>query len=305
MSGAMSGTLPLFQRDGETPDDGAFDFIHIVSIASRAAIHHWTIRAHRHRTLFQILLIESGGGEMTFEASRLPFAAPAAILIPATVAHGFRFEPEITGGWVLSFCEDAAGAFADRTGEAMTRLRALAAQPIVPIDDDAERARLSALCVQLHDESSLGRDGYQLAMQGLLVLIATGVARLAARRARAGDTGGGGNTILAAAEAGVAKLRALIEESFRTERLLGFYAAKLGVGVDRLNALVKEAAGVTPGHLIRQRLLIEAKHQLAFTAQPIHEISQNLGFADQSHFARFFRKQTGAAPHEFRERCGG
>jgi AraC family transcriptional activator of pobA len=300
----MAGTLPLFHSDGDPPDGQAFDFIHIETIASRSSIHHWTILAHRHRTLFQILLIETGGGEMTFETSRLAFAAPAAILVPATIAHGFRFEPEITDGWVLSFSEDAAGALVDRTGGSMMRLRALAAQPIVPIGDDTERQRLSALCAQLQDEFSLGRDGYQVAMRGLVALIATGVARLAASRARA-RAGDGGGVTLPPAEASVAKLRALIEEFFRSERLLGFYAAKLGVSVDRLNDHVKQATGVTAGHLLRRRVLAEAKHQLVFTTQPIQEISQKLGFADQSHFARFFRRQTGTAPHEFRERCGG
>jgi AraC family transcriptional activator of pobA len=302
----MAGTLPLFHHDGDPPDGQTYDFIHIETIASRSSIHQWTILAHRHRTLFQILLIETGGGEMTFEASRLAFAAPAAILVPATIAHGFRFEPEITDGWVLSFSQDATGALADRTGEAMRRLRALATQPIVPIGHETERQRLSALCAQLQDEFSLGRDGYRVAMRGLVALIATGVARLAASRARAGAGGGGGGGVtLPPAEPSVAKLRALIEEFFRSERLLGFYAAKLGVSVDRLNDHVKQATGVTAGHLLRRRLLAEAKHQLVFTTQPIQEISQQLGFADQSHFARFFRKQTGTAPHEFRERCGG
>ena len=50
---------------------------------------------------------------------------------------------------------------------------------------------------------------------------------------------------------------------------------------------------MTAGHLIRQRVLTEAKRALVFTGQPIHEISYDLGFADPSHFARFFRKQTG------------
>ena len=66
----------------------------------------------------------------------LPFAAPAAILVPAAIAHGFRFEPNVTEGWVVSFTEDAAGALTDRAGEAMARLRTLAAQPIVPIGED-------------------------------------------------------------------------------------------------------------------------------------------------------------------------
>ena len=74
---------------------------------------------------------------------------------------------------------------------------------------------------------------------------------------------------------------------------------------ERLNEHVKRAAGVTAGHLIRQRVLTEAKRQLVFTAQPIHEIAYELAFADPSHFARFFRKHTGTTPQAFREGQGG
>lgn len=299
MATALASTLPLFHLYGDPPDDSAFDFIHIETIASRSSIHDWTIRAHRHRNLAQILLIERGGGSMTFDAATLPFAAPAAILVPATIAHGFRFEPDVTDGWVLTFTEDAAAGLADRAGEALARLRALAAQPIVPIGEEAERARLSRLCAELNEEHSLAREGHRLAMRGLLVLIAVGVARLAASRARTGTV------TLKPADATVAQLRALVDEFFRTERLLGFYAEKLGMTVDRLNDHVKRATGVTAGHLIRQRVLTEAKRQLVFTMQPIQEIAAELAFADPSHFARFFRKQAGTTPHEFRDQRGG
>jgi AraC family transcriptional regulator, transcriptional activator of pobA len=295
----MAAPLPLFHLYGDPPDEQAFDFIHIETIASRSSIHDWTIRAHRHRNLFQILLIERGGGAMTFEAATLSFSAPAAILVPATVAHGFRFEPNVTDGWVVSFTEDAAGALAGHAGEALTRLRSLAEQPIIPIGDETERARLSTLCAELNEEHSLARGGYRLAMRGLLVLIAVGVARLAASRARTGVV------TLHPTDATVAQLRNLIDEFFRTERLLGFYAQRLGMTVDRLNDHVKRSTGITAGHLIRQRVLTEAKRQLVFTMQPIHEIAKELAFADPSHFARFFRIATGTTPHEFRERRGG
>jgi AraC family transcriptional activator of pobA len=294
----MATVLPLFHLYGDPPDDQAFDFIHVETIASRSSIHDWTIRAHRHRNLFQILLIEEGGGEMMFEAAKLPFAAPAAILVPAAVAHGFRFQPQVTQGWVLSFTEDAAGLLTERAGEALSRLRALAAQPIIPIAEDAERSRLSALCAELFEEGSLAREGYRLAMRGLLALIAIGVARLAASRARTGSV------TLQPADATVARLRALVDESFRRERQLGFYAEQLGMTVDRLNDQVKRATGVTAGHLVRQRVLSEAKRQLVFTAQPIQDIANELAFSDPSHFARFFRKHTGTTPHEFREQGG-
>ena len=290
--------LPLFHLYGDPPDDQAFDFIHVETIASRSSAHDWLIRAHRHRNLFQILLIERGGGEMTFEAASLPFAAPAAILVPPTTAHGFRFHPEVTDGWVVSFTEDVAEALGERSGEALKRLKALAAEPVIPLGHAAEIKRLSALCADLHEESFLAREGFRLAMRGLLALIAIEVARLAASRARTGVV------TLAPADATVEALRRLVEEHFRKERLISFYAEKLAITPDRLNDHVKRVSGVTAGHLIRQRVLTEAKRALVFTGQPIHEVSYDLGFADPSHFARFFRKQTGTTPQEFREGRG-
>jgi AraC family transcriptional regulator, transcriptional activator of pobA len=293
----MASTLPLFHLYGDPPDDQAFDFIHVETIASRSSVHDWTIHAHRHRNLSQIFLIERGNGEMMFEAARLPFAAPAAILVPAAIAHGFRFEPD-SDGWVVTFTEDAAGAFADRAGQALARLRGLAAQPIIPIADETERARLSALCAELFEEHSLAREGYRLAIRGLLALIAVGVVRLAASRARTGSV------TLQPADATVTRLRTLVDEYFRQEHQLGFYAEKLAMTVDRLNDHVKRSTGITAGHLIRQRLLTEAKRQLVFTAEPIQDIAVELAFADPSHFARFFRKHTGMTPHEFRAQGG-
>jgi AraC family transcriptional activator of pobA len=296
---ASTASLPLFHLYGDPPDDQAFDFIHIETIASRSSVHDWTIRAHRHRNLFQILLIERGGGDMTYEASITPFAAPAVIAVSPTVAHGFRFAPKATDGWVVSFTEDVADALGARSGEGAARLKALAAEPIVPLADCAENARLSRLCADLLEEASLAREGHRLATRGLLALIAVEVMRLAASRARTGAV------TLAPTDATVEALRRLVEDHFRRERYIAFYAERLAMTPDRLNDHVKRAIGVTAGHLIRQRMLTEAKRQLVFTNQAITEISYDLGFSDPSHFARFFRKNTGMTPHGFREMRGG
>ena len=295
-----TAALPLFHLYGDPPDDQAFDFIHIETIASRSSIHDWTIRAHRHRNLFQILLIGQGGGEMTFEAATIAFDARCAILVPATIAHGFRFRPAVTDGWVISFTEDVAEAMGDRRGEALAQLKALAAEPVVPLGD-AEHARLMKRAEELHEERFLARAGFRIAMRGLLALIAVEVARLAAGRARAGIEA----VSLEPTGATVEALRKLVEEYFHKERQLAFYADRLAMTVDRLNDHVRRATGVTAGHLIRQRVLTEAKRQLVFTSQPIHEIAYDLAFSDPSHFARFFRKQTCTTPHEFRAARGG
>lgn len=290
--------LPLFHLYGDPPDDAAFDFIHIESISSRSSIHDWTIRAHRHRNLFQILVIAAGGAEMSWEAAVMRFDAPAAVLVPAHVAHGFRFTPNVTEGWVVSFTEDVTQALGDRSGSGLARLRALAAAPVIPLNAE-EAARLAALCGGLEEEASLAREGYRLAMRGYMALLAIETARFAASRARSGAV------TLRPADPTVEALRKLVEEHFRRERQLGFYSDRLAMTPDRLNDIVKRATGVTAGHLIRQRVLTEAKRQLVFTGQTIHEIAYDLTFSDPSHFARFFRKQTGTTPQAFREQGGG
>lgn len=298
MTAQTAQVLPLFHLYGDPPDDQAFDFIHIETISSRSSIHDWVIGAHRHRNLFQILVIARGGGEMTYETATIPFEAPCAILTPATVAHGYRFRANETEGFVVSFTEDEVQGIGERSGEALARLRSLAADPVVSFGD-AEVARVMTLCNALNEESFLAREGYRLAMRGYLVLVAIEIARLAASRARTGAM------TLKAADPTVEALRQLVETHFRTERLLSFYAAKLAMTADRLNDHVKRATGVTAGHLIRQRVLTEAKRQLVFTNQPIHEIAYDLAFSDPSHFARFFRKQTGSTPQDFRAKGGG
>ena len=292
MSGA--NVLPLFHLLGDPPDDKAFDFIHVEPLVSRSSLHQWTIAAHRHRDLFQIFLIERGGGEITYEASVLPVEAPAALIIPPTIAHGFRWKADVTDGWVVSFTEDVASGLGDPSNVALARLKALAEMPVVPLSDDSASKRIAALCAELYEEHFLAREGHRLAMRGLLTLIAIGVARLAASRARTGSV------TLAPADATVDALRKLVEDNFRKQRHLDFYAEKLAMTADRLNDHVKRATGVTAGHLIRQRVLTEAKRQLVFTAQPIHEIAYDLAFSDPSHFARFFRKQTAMTPQDFR-----
>jgi len=289
-------SLPLFHLYGDPPDEQAFDFIHIETISSRSSIHDWTIGVHRHMNLCQILVINGGGGDMRFEVTTASFAAPAVILVPARVAHGFWFQPS-TEGWVLSFTEDAQ-MFGDPSNEAIARFNTLAAEPIVPMTAQEQVVRLSSLCAALQEEALFSREGFRAAMHACLSLITVEVTRLAAARDPSGAV------TLRPADPIVDKLRELVERNFRKERLLDFYAAKLAMTPGRLNNHVKRATGVTAGHLIRQRVLTEAKRQLVFSNQPIHEIAYDLAFADPSHFVRSFRKYTGTTPQAFRAKGG-
>lgn len=94
----------------------------------------------------------------------------------------------------------------------------------------------------------------------------------------------------------------LIELQYRKQRSADFYARQLSVSAKRLNELTRESYGKTISQLINDRLILEAKRAIGCIDKPIKEISYELGFSEPSYFTRFFGKQTGLAPQDFRKR---
>lgn len=84
------------------------------------------------------------------------------------------------------------------------------------------------------------------------------------------------------------------------ERTVGAYAAHLGVSVGHLNHAVKTATGRTPGRIIRQAQVVEAKRLLAGSDLTVRQVADRVGFGDPAYFCRFFRRETGSTPGEYR-----
>lgn len=75
-------------------------------------------------------------------------------------------------------------------------------------------------------------------------------------------------------------------------------------GVDRfrLSRAFKAAFGIAPhGYLIQLRL-VRARRLLALGKAPA-DVANDLGFADQSHLGRWFRRANGLTPGAYRSRC--
>jgi AraC family transcriptional regulator len=66
----------------------------------------------------------------------------------------------------------------------------------------------------------------------------------------------------------------------------------------------KQATGVGPRRYVLRRRVERAKELLRRTDQPLVLVAQALGFADQSHFASTFRRETGVTPSRFRAGAG-
>lgn len=93
----------------------------------------------------------------------------------------------------------------------------------------------------------------------------------------------------------------LIDKHFRSIKLPKEYADLLYVTPNHLNALCQDLVGKTAGDLIRDRVLLEAKRLLTNADMTVTEIAYDLNFQDNSYFNRFFKKNVGLTPDEFRK----
>lgn len=96
------------------------------------------------------------------------------------------------------------------------------------------------------------------------------------------------------------RYKLLIDSSFAKERLVQYYAGQLGVSANYLNVLTKKHFNKSALEMINERLILEIKRLLLRTDNGISEIAYSLGFNELSYFSRFFKRYTGATPHEFR-----
>ncbi len=94
--------------------------------------------------------------------------------------------------------------------------------------------------------------------------------------------------------------RNMLEQNFTSMHLVQEYADRLNVSAKTLSNSVKECAGKAPLTFINERISLEAMRLLRFTDLRIKEIAYQLGYEDPSYFVKFFKRETGIQPSEFR-----
>lgn len=92
----------------------------------------------------------------------------------------------------------------------------------------------------------------------------------------------------------------MVEENFKTERSVNFYAEKLSITPKHLSAVAKETSGHTAGEWIDSYVILEAKMLLNNSELSVQEISSKLNFANQSFFGKYFKHHTGMSPRAYR-----
>jgi AraC-like DNA-binding protein len=92
----------------------------------------------------------------------------------------------------------------------------------------------------------------------------------------------------------------LVQEHYREQRLIGFYADKLCITPKYLSKLVKENTGLSAGDWIERHVTLEARAMLQSTDMTIQQIAASLNFPNQSFFGKYFKRATGISPKQYR-----
>jgi AraC family transcriptional regulator, transcriptional activator of pobA len=99
----------------------------------------------------------------------------------------------------------------------------------------------------------------------------------------------------------VKNFKAIVEKHFRKWHQVKDYADALNVTPNYLNEVIKSSVQISAKDFIQDRLLLEAKRMVIFTAKSGKEIGFELGFEDPSHFSKFFKTHAGQSLQYFKE----
>ncbi|SOB88660.1 helix-turn-helix domain-containing protein [Streptomyces sp. 1331.2] len=91
-----------------------------------------------------------------------------------------------------------------------------------------------------------------------------------------------------------------LERSFAATRSVEDYAARLGYSPRTLTRVCLAATGRTAKQLADARVALQAQRLLAHTDLPVAAIGRTLGFSEPTNFGKFFLRETGLTPGDFR-----
>ncbi len=93
----------------------------------------------------------------------------------------------------------------------------------------------------------------------------------------------------------------VLEQSFKQEHRLQFYAKNIGVSTRKLSEICQAKSGKTAKKIITDRIITESKRLMKYTTLPLKDIANQLGFKDIAYFCRHFKKATGYTPSEYKQ----
>lgn len=264
----------------------------IKRFAPYLSIHENLREAHKH-SFYHVMLFTEGAGTHTIDFKTFPVKPYQMYFMVPGQVHSWQFEGKVDG-YVLNFSVSFLQSLLLRPDylEQFPFFNGSVDAAVIDLPENL-RTRMKDLFEILVDENEtdarLSVDMVQTTMLQLFIL----AGRLSLDKT---DTNPSSyNYVL------LRNFKKLIEDNYTRTRLPKDYAMMMFITPNHLNSLCNSSLGMSSGELIRNRVILEAKRLLINPGLTITEIAYRLNFEDNSYFSKFYKKQTGMTPEEFRK----
>lgn len=245
---------------------------------------------------YQIIWFTKGVGTHYIDGRAYNFMPDTLFCLSPGQIHWFEEKDDVEGT-ILDFCP---GFLAEETSSENIFLK----YNIFNSFDSSPRFRICEQCIHnlspiikaMHSELNMPQEFAHIEyLKNLIKLFLIEVQRLGKR------SDGIQLQISNVANTTFVRFRQLLEQNYKQIHTVKDYASLLNISLRTLNNYVQESGHTTPLRMINARILLEAKRLLQYSSMKVKEIAYELGFEDVSYFVKFFKRQAGMLPLEFRE----
>ena len=267
----------------------ALDHFDIIRLEKDMHEIGFSLKAHSHDCNL-IAIITQGNGSHTIDGETYRVEPPCLFVLGPGQIHSYEFTTDIRGFAVYYTMDFYLHYARERHFDKIPFFRSAERPTFIRTDAEAMKS-ISVLMEEMLNEFTLNLKAKEDVLRNLLDILLIRINRL-----RNGDQiiPGKVTTIVQ-----VRKLEQLIEKHYKKIKTPGEYARMMNLTPNHLNTLCKQSVKRTVTELIHERIMVEAKRQLAYTDWGVKKIANDLGFKD-NYFLRFFKKKTGMTPDDFR-----
>lgn len=258
------------------------------------ANRHFSVKyPHRH-DFFEVLYLSKGSGFHVIDGNKYEIQPPCLFFMSPGQAHKIEFSSDIEG-YIFIFTPDfylINQINQNRLIEFPFFFSIMQENRPLILESEEDILFLETLFKKGIEENAKGENYSVDLLRSVLDLILTSCAVLYKTDENL-LTKGKGHIV-------VKKFFQLVEDNYQNNLTVNEYAGKLAITPNHLTQTVNQLTGKTSSQIIKAKQVLEIKRLLVHTNLSVTEIAERLNFPDQSYFTKFFKRETGISPLQYR-----
>lgn len=269
-----------------------FDIITLENLFQMTGLEH-ELNELQVVDFFMLVIIREGKGKHRIDFTDYPYQAGSVLSIRKQQLHKFYLNPEAKGDLLL-FTDNFLVSYLEASANeiAMQLFNELLGPPVFQLEEQQAEASLSIIA-QIKREYFEQRDQFSLGIiRSQLHILLTTLYRI---KSKQGLTISNIKYLKEFLE-----FQALVEKHICSSSKVSYYAARLNISSKTLNTITQSIIHQSAKVFIDATYIKVIKRHLLNTNLPIKEIAFETGFEETSNFYKYFKKNTGLTPEEFR-----